>query len=280
MSSFETTQRFLRPADIGRLRRNQRRIQLQRLGVVARNVAMTVVLAVAAFWAYRQTQSDARFAVKTIEIAGAKHTPRAALDTITRQYVGLNLFRIDIARVQLDLGSLAWIDRIAIEKKLPDTLRINVVERKPVALVARDGALRYVDAAGVEFAGLSPQVGDDDLPVIVSEPGAELLRTVRFVESLRTADRALYARVSQVVPVAPRGFAMFDRALATTVYANAEDVSAKWRSFDAIAAAENLGRASIEYADLRFAGRVVVKPKNAIPAATVSSDGGNVEITN
>jgi cell division protein FtsQ len=280
VSGFETTQRFLRPDDLGRLRRNQRRIQLMRLGVVARNVAMGISLGVAALWAYRQTQSDARFAVKTIEVAGARHTPRAALDAITRQYAGMNLFRIDIARVQHDLGALAWIDRIAIEKKLPDTLRINVVERKPVALVVRDGALRYVDAAGVEFAGLSPEVGDDDLPVIASDPGAELLRSVQFIETLRMKDRAIYERVSQVIPVAPRGFALFDRALATTVYANADDVSAKWRSFDAIAAAENLGRASIEYADLRFAGRVVVKPKHAIPAVTVPDGGGNVEITN
>src|SRR5689334_23055276 len=123
--NFDTTaSRFLRPPDVARLRRNQRRIQAHRLLIVLRNVGLVAALIVGGVWAYRQTQSDERFAVRTIEIDGAVHTPRAALDHLTKQYVGLNLFQIDLARVQHDLGGLGWVRRIDIEKKLPDTLRI------------------------------------------------------------------------------------------------------------------------------------------------------------
>src|SRR6266849_3122165 len=111
-TSFESTDRFLRPPDIGRLRRNHRRVQAQRFLVMARNGIIVVALALAGVWAYRQTQSDARFAVKHIGVVGAVHTPRAQVDAITQRYVGLNLFKIDIARVQHDLGSLPWIARI------------------------------------------------------------------------------------------------------------------------------------------------------------------------
>jgi cell division protein FtsQ len=257
--NFDTTaSRFLRPPDVARLRRNQRRIQAHRLLIILRNTSVVVALIVAAAWAYRQTQSDERFAVRTIEIDGAVHTPRAALDQVTQRYVGLNLFQIDIARVQHDLGGLGWVRRIDIEKKLPDTLRIKISERTPVALARAGERLLYVDEEGVGFAELSPRVGDPDLPLISEAAGTELTRTVALLRELRARDRQLYSRVSEVWPIPPRGFALYDRQIGAVVYANDEDIVAKWRNLYAVLQAEN--NPKIEYADLRFADRVIVKP--------------------
>lgn len=280
---MDTTQRFFRPADATRVRRNQHRIQMQRVLLVGRNVVFVAFAAVAAFWMYRHTQSDARFAVKHIEIAGAAHTPRAAIEAITSRYTGLNLFKIDIALVQNDLGSLPWIQRIAIEKKLPDTLRINIVERTPVAIVrGGDGWLQYVDGNGAVLTEVSPSIGDDDLPLIAEASGSELTRSVRFVRDLKIADAALYSRLAEVRPIAPRGFAVFDRELNTTVYLNGDDAPSKWRGLYAVTQGEQLGKSSIEYADLRFADRIVIKPKTAILAASSAAPRMNVtaEITN
>lgn len=257
--NFETTaSRFLRPPDVARLRRNQRRIQVQRLLIILRNTGLAAALVVGGVWAYRHTQSDERFAVRTIEIAGAVYTPRTALDPITQRYVGLNLFRIDIDRVQQDLGGLGWVRRIDIEKNLPDTLRIKITERQPVALVRIGDQLRYVDEEGVAFAELSPRVGAADLPLISDATDAELVRTVALLRDLRSRDRELYSRVSEVWPIPPRGFALYDRQLGAVVYANDEDIAAKWRHLYAVLHAEN--NPKIEYADLRFADRVIVKP--------------------
>jgi cell division protein FtsQ len=263
--SFDTTaSRFLRPTDVARLRRNQRRIHVQRLLVILRSAGLAATLVLGAVWAWRHTQSNERFAVRNIEIGGAVHTPGPALDRITKQYVGLNLFQIDIARVQRDLGGLGWVRRIDIEKKLPDTLRIRITERAPVALVRRGEQLSYVDEEGAAFAELSPSVGDDDLPVITDAEGEELARTVALLKELRTSDRELYSRVSEVWPIPPRGFALYDREIGAVVYANANDVVTKWRDLYALLAAEN--NPKIEYADLRFAERVIVKPLEAIHA--------------
>lgn len=272
MSAFDqSSPRFFRPSDAARVRRNQRRIQLQRVGVVLRNTLFIALMFAAGVWTYRQTQSDARFAVRKIQITGAVHTPAAAIDAITRRYVGLNLFRIDIARVQGDLRSLAWIQRIEIEKRVPDTLRINVVERTPVALAMRNGVLQYVDAEGVVTGELSPAIGDSDLPVVEGADGPELTRTVAFIEQVRRNDPAIYSRMAEVRPVAPRGFAIFDRELGATVYTNADDISAKWRNFYSIVRAEKLGRASLRYADLRFADRIVICPVHPITTSTAAA---------
>jgi cell division protein FtsQ len=256
MNMDTTASRFLRPADVARLRRNQRRIQMQWLLVLLRNTGLAVALAVIGILVWRHVQSS-RFAVQNIEVQGAVHTPRAAIDGVTRQYVGLNLFQIDLARVQRDLGGLPWVSRIDIEKNLPDTLRIKIAERKPVALVRNGETLLYVDDAGVGFAELSPSVGNDDLPLIIDAQGAELARSVALLRQLRVSDPHIYARISEVRPIPPRGFALFDRGIGAFVYANGGDLSAKWRSLYAVLQAEQ--QPAIEYADLRFADRIVIK---------------------
>lgn len=260
MAVETTASRFLRPADVSRLRRNQRRIHVQRLLVILRTAGLLAIVLAGGFWIWRQTQSDERFAVRTIEIEGAKHTPRRALDILTQQYVGANLFRMDIDRVQRDLGGLGWVRRIDIEKKLPDTLRIKITERNPVALVRVGERLLYVDEEGSGFAELSPTVGDRDLPVIGEAHGPELTRTVKLLEELRRSDRALYSRISEIWPIPPRGFAVYDRELGAVVYVNAEDASARYRDLRAVLEAENDPK--IEYADLRFADRVIVKAQS------------------
>lgn len=282
-SSFDTTQpqRFLRPADVARLRRNQRRIDVQRALYIGRNVALALLVILAGVWAWRRIQSDIRFAVKRIEVTGAVHSSRASINTVTSAYVGANLFRLDIARIQDDLRTLPWVSRIEIEKKLPDTLRIRVVERTPVALIQTYGGLRYVDENGAAFAELSPAVGDPDLPLISAASGPELTRCIELIRNLRDRDPEVYSRISEVRPIAPRGFALFDRDLGAVVYANGDDISGKWRSLYAIAGVENFGRSSIQYADLRFADRVVIKPLHPLTtSAAAIMPAPGAQITN
>jgi Cell division septal protein len=255
-----TSPRFFRPADVARIRRNQRRIQTQRILSIGGKFVIVIGIAAGSLFAYRHTQGDARFAVKTIEIIGTTHTPRSAIDAVTRQYIGVNLFKIDIGRLRRDLRGLGWVKRIEAEKKLPDTLRIRIVERTPSALVAIGGRIAYVDEDGVPFADLSPSAGDSDLPLITNAAGAELQRSVALLRDLRERDPQVYSRISEVRPVAPNGFALFDRELGAFVYADDTDLSAKWRDLYAVARAEHLGVHDVEYADLRFAGRIVVKP--------------------
>ncbi len=266
---IESTERFLRPTDVDRVRRNYRSIQMQRFLAMLRNAVIAVAGIVAGIALYHRTQSDARFAVHHVEVIGAQHTARADLERLTKHYIGLNLFNLDIDRLRHDLASLSWVSRIEIEKKLPDTLRIRVVERTPIALAQDSGRINYVDDRGVAFAELSPSVGDADLPLITAARGAELARCVSILRQLRTHDGELYARISEVRPLPPPGFAFFDRQLQAFVYANEEDVSSKWRDLHAIARAERFAGGEIAYADLRFNGRLVIKPLRAMPATAV-----------
>lgn len=283
MSSLfdSTAPRFLRPNDVASLRRNQRRINAQRAAQIGRSAFFAAIAVAIAFWAYNRTQSDARFAVKTIEVTGVVHAPQAAVHAITSAYAGTNLFQLDIGRLQAALGAMPWIVRVDVEKKLPDTLRIHVVERTPAAIVRIGKDLRYADENGVPFADLSPVVGDPDLPIIEAADAPSLERCAHLVRDLRQRDPELYARISEVHPLPPHAFAIFDRDLGTVVYGDVSDLAQKWRTLYSIASAEKYGQGDIEYADLRFADRIVLKPVHPIQtsaAAIVPAPGA--EITN
>jgi cell division protein FtsQ len=283
MSSLfdSTAPRFLRPNDVNRIQRNQRRINVQRFLQIGRRAGMAIAVTALAFWAFHRAQSDIRFAVKNIEVSGAVHTSKRALGAVTSTFVGVNLFKIDIDGVQAQLRTLPWINHIEIEKKLPDTLRIRVVERVPSALALVGGAMRYTDEEGVPFAPLSPEVGDPDLPLIVAPDRAGLQRCVQLVRDLRRRDPLLYARISEVRPVEPNAFALFDRDLGTVIYADAANLSQKWRTLYSIANAERFPRAGIEYADLRFSDRIVLKPVHPVASSGAAIvPAHSAEITN
>lgn len=262
MNHVETAERFLRPADLGRTRRNHRRLQAQKLLVIFANVVLFALIVLAGLWLYRKTQEDVRFRVTRIATTGVIHTPRAVLDEIETRYQGANLFRLDIEDVRSDLRPVSWIKSVAVEKTLPNTLVIHITERRPVALVLDRSALRYVDGDGVVFAALSPAVGDPSLPIVTGW-SADLQRSVRFLAQLRVASPELYSRVSELSAVDPTGFAVFDRDLQTRVFLPGVDAVEKWTALYDVARAESIARGTIEYADLRFRDRLILKTKKA-----------------
>lgn len=280
MSYVETSERFLRPEEIGRTPRNRRHIQIRRLLRVATNLILIAVVIVGLTWGWQQARQDARFVVNRVVIEGAVLTSRADIEAVTNRLVGENLFRLDIDELSRSLTTLSWVRSAAVEKRLPDTLVVHVEERIPVALVLSGDSIRYVDDAGTVFAELSTAVKQRDLPLITSAEPSELARTVAFLESLRVANPGLHARLSEVTPLRGTGFAILDRALSARVYVDGRDAAAQWASLYRIAAAEGYGPGSIDYADLRFRGRIIVKPVVARVRAPEPQSVMTVRISN
>ena len=160
----------------------------------------------AALWAYRHTQSNARFAVRTIEIDGAVHTPRAALDLATQRYVGLNLFQIDIARVQRDLGGLG----LGAPHRHREEAAGHAAHQDHRARAGRAGAQRRAAAVRRRRrrrrSRSSVRASATTICRSSATPtGAELVRTRdAAARSARARPRALLARLRSVADPAAR----------------------------------------------------------------------------
>ena len=283
MSSLfdSTAPRFLRPDDVGRIQRNQRRINVQRAVGIGRRVALAVVVIGIALWMVHRAQSDKRFAVKTIEVSGAAHTSREALNAVTSAYAGANLFKIDIARVQSDLRALPWVSRIEIEKKLPDTLRIRVVERTPWAWCRPGPAFVMPTRTGCRSRRFPPRLAIPicrwSSPAIPRICGGASSSSAICVNAIRCCTRGS--------PKYVRSRRMHLRcSTATSAQSSTQTRTTCRRSgerFYAIANAERFGRGAIEYADLRFADRIVLKPVHPITSSAAAIvPAQSAEITN
>lgn len=260
MTSLETTGRFMRPIDVRSTSRNRRRVQARRLLLFLANLTLIATLAAGAGWAYQRTQRDARFAVKSIETTGLRYASRQQVEGIAGPYVGSNLFQLDIHRLQQELGSVPWIERAALEKKLPDTLRVEVFERVPAAIVELRGERRYIDEHGVIFAPLESDIDNDSLPRIRRASAREAAQCVEFLRELETEDPVLFGRIRAVEPAGGEsGFRLALWHSPMTLSVDPATVTRKWRLLDRILAAEGLSGSDIEYADLRFNGQIVIK---------------------
>lgn len=84
---------------------------------------------------------------------------------------GDNLLGVELRRVRRDLRLIPWIRTAAIERALPDKLRIEVKERKPIAQVYAvrhqkgaagfEGIILYIDEEGYVFPPRNRWMADD-----------------------------------------------------------------------------------------------------------------------
>jgi len=131
-------------------------------------VALGGLLVAAALWLGEQTvryahQAEA-FAIHEIVIDGNIQLEDIDVRRAARLQIGSNVFEISAENARNHLLQHPWIAEAKVIRKLPGRVRIEIVERKPVALVALD-QLYLVSEQGAVFKRLG--VDDPvDLPVI------------------------------------------------------------------------------------------------------------------
>jgi hypothetical protein len=129
------------------------------------------------------------FAIKRLVIETDGILPVEQLQRWAGVKKGDNLLALDLARVKRDLELVSLIESVAVERVLPNTLRVRVMEREPVAQVKMPqltrGGVEFVryhfDASGYvmlvkEHApGLAPGAqAEDTLPVLSGINGTDL----------------------------------------------------------------------------------------------------------
>ena len=87
--------------------------------------------------------------VSDVLLEGRRHTSRAAL----RKAVGLKrgdaMFGFDPQAMRDRLAALPWVREATVQRRLPGTVHVRIVERRPTALWQRGGRLALVDDEGV-----------------------------------------------------------------------------------------------------------------------------------
>jgi cell division protein FtsQ len=140
----------------------------------------------------------AGFTVGGYQIVGINHMNRALVDGVVtdelhRAAAEANSDKapealVDVAGIRRRLLGYGWVKDARVSRRLPDTLVIDIVERKPAALWQNQGQLALIDGEGVVLDRV-PVDKMPDLPLVIG-PGAnaeeqELSRLMAAVPTLK-----------------------------------------------------------------------------------------------
>jgi cell division septal protein FtsQ len=210
-----------------------------------------------------------RFAVNRVVLDGVPEARRAETEELTDAWIGRPLLFLDLEQPLAELSKRSWVAAASARRIVPDTIAVRVVARPPVALVARadkGGELWTIDRGGSftgPYTGRALSRSDDFVVLSGATDAAALTRGAAFLEAIRAEDPALLARVSDVALV-PEGFAVTDRhARARLLFgpdaAEPGKAAPLWRAFLALRPELDRHALPATEADLRFAGRIVLK---------------------
>jgi cell division protein FtsQ len=88
------------------------------------------------------------FTIEHIDIEGRHETSREDLRAALALDHGAPIFGFDTEAAHERLKKLPWVHSVTIERHLPDTVLLRIVERKPIALWQRDGKFSLIDTEG------------------------------------------------------------------------------------------------------------------------------------
>lgn len=210
---------------------------------------------------------EAGLKVDEIQIDGLKRMDRmtvygAALDQDSRA-----MPLVDLALVRERLLKYPWVEDARVSRRLPNTLRIYIVERVPGAIWQNRGQLMLVDPSGVPLEPVSRDAMPD-LPLLIGD-GANAQEPAR--RALMEAAPALKPLVKAATWIGNRRWDLvFETGERLQLPEGEAQAAEALRKFAALDGAQRLlDKGSIRF-DMRVPGNMVVqRPTGPIAAPVV-----------
>lgn len=206
--------------------------------------------------------ADVGMTVQQVRAEGQEQISTDAIRAAAGVEIGTPTFAVDLATVRERIQAVDWVESATVERRLPSTLLVRVVERVPVALWQQNRKLVMVDRAGVEI-GSEPIARFGHLPVIVGE-GA-LLRMPPLLDAM-AADPALSGRVESAIWIGGRRWTLhFDSGLEAKLPES--EIGPAWARLVREIGDRRLLDEPIAVVDLRLPDRTILRARPPVPPA-------------
>lgn len=183
---------------------------------IGRRMAPVLVLAAIGGWAwgtgyaqmltavatdrFLEASVDAGLSVQDVQVVGREKAAPADLLAALEVRRGAPILAFDPHRAREALEQIPWVRQARVERRLPDTIAVTIVEREPMALWQNDRQMRLIDADGIVLTA-----GDlskwPNLPLLV---GADAPKRGPALLRLLHAEPGIGAQVEAAVLVGGR----------------------------------------------------------------------------
>ena len=198
--------------------------------------------------------------VATIEFHGQSNTPEALLHTALGVSKGDPIlgFSVDGARQRIE--ALSWVEHVAVERRLPDTIYVDITERRPYAIWQNQGKFQLIDRNG-EVVTNEDVASFNDLPLVVGlgapEHAADMLTALAAVPDIKS-------RIAAIVRVGERRWNLQLKNQITIMLPEGHEAAALARLNDLQAEQQLLDR-KLLFVDMRLPDRLAVQARPAAP---------------
>lgn len=166
-----TNRRRIDPEERIARRKARMRAASRALGRLVGGVFLISFAPAIVFFGHRFLTTSSLFAIEEITISGVSRIPERDVIAHLGIAKGDNLFLIDTDAAARRIEALPWIESADVRLRFPQGLAVEVLERRPRALVDL-GYLYLTDAGGTIFKRAMPS-DPLDLPVITGLPRDE-----------------------------------------------------------------------------------------------------------
>jgi cell division protein FtsQ len=209
--------------------------------------------------------------LNALTVEGREMTSRDDLLSAMDIERGAPILSIDVAQARAAVEALPWVKSAKIERRLPDSVHIQIEERTPYALWQQGKRYTLVDRDGKAIVDVPD--ADQSLPLLVG-PDAPAHAAALF-DALK-ADSALAARVRAAVRVGARRWNVyldtFEGGIAIRL--PEDGIAAAWTRLATLEREHKILERDLDFIDMRLEDRLVVrvrKDPSLEPAAAAST---------
>jgi len=207
--------------------------------------------------------------VADIKVEGRETTDRETIVTALGAGPGTPILAMSPRRAKEQLETLPWVRSAVVERRLPDTLYVRLVERKPLALWQHGGKLELIDHEGavIPVARLDRFA---KLPMVVGESAAS--RAADLLDMLAT-EPDLASRVSAAIRVGDRRWNLrIDNAIDVLLPGDA--AASAWTQLARLERSSAILKRDVQVVDVRLPDRLVLRVNPEVPKEARTSKKG------
>jgi cell division septal protein FtsQ len=208
------------------------------------------------------------FSVQKVELKGAKKLNYEEIVALSGVSTGDNLLTLRLKTIGQQVSSNPWVASVRVQRFFPGTVVLSITERDPVAVVNM-GLLYYLDSNGEPFKPLGfddnldfpvlTGIAEDDLNSDPLNTRKALKSACELLTALKQHGSFILADVSEIHYDKGHGFTLFTNSESLPIKIGTDDFECKLQRFSNIYQNLMTQLPELQYIDLDYNDRIVVK---------------------
>ncbi len=246
-----------------------------------KKTSVLVLIAIAICLVFGANTWKSSLRIKQMKIEGNRIVGANEILQLTQVQMNALLYKVDLTAIQQNVMSHHYIKDVVVERNLPNSIHIQVVERIPIAIVNRPETI-YLDEDGVVLPrSISHRLFD--LPMIsgisTSEPLAlgsimkqpDVIETLQLLAMMKAVNRPMYHNISEVQVRNGGDIVVYSTDGGVPIIFGRDEMPSKFVKLETFwnSVVRTRGTQSLQYVDLRYQDQIIAR-WNPEPSATKS----------